>query len=130
MFAVREVQHVIVEAFIFIFIPEINPIVTPDERAVVHGVRDIKEVFEEFSSDILIGVIMAREFQRYREHVKAVHRHPTGTIGLIQKAATRKLGAPVKHTDVVQSEKPSLKNISSAKIFAINPPGEVDQKFV
>src|SRR5260370_39511049 len=130
MLSIWQVQHIIVEPFVFIFIPEINPIVAPNSRAVVHGVRDVEEVFEEFGGDILISVIIPREFQGYREHVKAVHRHPTRSIGLIEIAATRKLGASVKNTDVVQAEKATLKDIPPVSIFAIDPPREVDQKFV
>jgi hypothetical protein len=70
-----------------------------------------------------------RQLERDRQHVKAVHRHPTGSIGLIKLIAAGQPGASIKDP-ILSGRESRLEDISPVIVFAINPPGEVDQKLV
>ena len=41
-----------------------------------------------------------------------------------------KWGTAVKHSDVVQPEESTLENILAFRIFAIDPPGEIEQQLL
>src|SRR6516225_7615660 len=47
---------------------------------VVERVGNVEEVLEELGRDVLISMILARQFQGDPEHIQAVHAHPGGSI--------------------------------------------------
>ena len=73
---------------------------------------------------------MLREFERDAQQVQAIHRHPARAVGLIDKAAGGQRGAAVEHTDVIEAEETTLKNISSLRVLAVDPPGEIQKQFM
>src|SRR5438270_2814900 len=124
MTSIRQVQHVI-EEFVG-FIPQADPIATH----VVHGRGNPKEMFEELDSDIFVDRVLPRQFQRDSHQIQGKHPHPAGGIALFKMTAPRKRGAPIENTDIIQSEKAALEDVSPSGVFAVDPPGEVEQKLV
>ena len=122
--SVRQMQYVVEEAVFAI--PQLDFLAAD----VVHGPTDIDEMFKEFAGHIFVGPIVSGELQRNRQHVEAVHAHPTGGIRLFNVAAGRQRRTPVEHPDVVEAEKPPLEDVLSIGVFTIHPPGKVQQQLV
>ncbi len=91
---------------------------------------DIDEVLPELAGHIFILGLFGGQFQRDRQHVERIHGHPTGGVGLLDLAAGGKRVASVKYSDVVQAEKSTLEDVHTVGVFAIHPPGEIQQEFV
>src|SRR6476646_8243455 len=70
------------------------------------------------------------QFQRHAQHRAAIKRHPRRAISL-PKAATvgERLGA-IEQADIVQSEEPAGEQVFAINVLAIDPPGEVQKKFL
>src|SRR5271165_2608598 len=117
-------KHVVVETVLFV--PQLDAFTA----AIIHRVGDVDEVFEKLTGDAFVGWILARQFERNREHIQAVHSHPARAVRLLQMAASRERCGTIEDSDVVQTEKTTLKNIHALGVFAVYPPGEVEQKFV
>src|SRR5208283_5593413 len=64
------------------------------------------------------------------KQVERVHRHPTGAIRLLQMAASGEGSAAVEDADVVEAKKSALKNVHAFSIFAVHPPGEIQQQLM
>src|SRR5882724_547847 len=73
---------------------------------------------------------LLRQFQRDSHHVQAIHAHPARPVRLLQVAASRKWRGAVKQSYVVQSKKTALKNIHALDVFAVHPPGEIQQQLM
>src|SRR5580700_7228429 len=58
--AIRQVEHVVEE--LVLFIPQSHALLTANG---VHGLSNVQKMLEEFAGDVLIGVIVLREFKRY-----------------------------------------------------------------
>ena len=67
------------------------------------------------------------QFQRHAQHRGAVKRHPRRAIRLLQRAAGGQGLRAIKHTDVIQPEESARKKVFAVSIFAVHPPGEVQQ---
>ena len=83
--------------------------------------------FEATSS--YAGIVVG-QFDGHREHHQAVRRHPRGAVGLQQQHARRQRLRAIEQADVVHSQKPAAEQIAAGVIFAIHPPGEIDQQFL
>src|SRR5262249_35250964 len=92
--------------------------------------RDVNEVLPELAGDVLVSIVLAGQLQRNAEHVQAVHRHPAGPVGLLEVSARGQRRAPVENTNVVKAEKPALEDVSTLRVLAIDPPGEVEHQLV
>ena len=99
-------------------------------RAVVHGVGDVEEMFEELGGDVFVGLIFEGEFDGDGEHVEAEGGHPGGAVGLIEMGAAGKRCAAVEEADVVQAQEAALEDVAAFGVLAIDPPGEVDEQFL
>src|SRR6478609_1472207 len=117
--SIRKMKHVI-EKSVF-SIPELD--FFPAD--VVHGSTDIDEVLEELARHVLVCPIIARQLECDREHIEAIHPHPTGRVRLFDMTSGGQWGAPIKNTDVVESQKPTLKDILPLGIFSVDPPREI-----
>src|SRR5215831_5597630 len=95
LFSVGKMEQVVVETIFFI--PEGDAV----GAEIVHRVSDVDEVLEELAGDIFIGRIFFCEFERDRQHVEAIHAHPTCAVGLFEMATSRKRRGPIKNPDVV-----------------------------
>ena len=75
----------------------------------------IEEMLEEFGGDILIGIVVLRQLDGDAQHVEAVHRHPGGAVGLLQRAARRAVARAVEDADIVQAQKAALEDIAAVR---------------
>src|SRR6476620_3331462 len=123
-FAVREMQHVVIKAVLLV------PQRYATRTEIIHRARNVNKVLKKLTGYVLVGGIVFGQFQRYGQHVEAVHSHPAGAVGLFQMPAGGQRRGPLKKTYVVDSEKAALKNIGAVGIFAVDPPGEVQQQLV
>src|ERR1700751_5666837 len=74
---VSQMQHVVIKAVLFI--PKANAF----SAHIVHGLRDVDKVLEEFASHVLVSRILVRQFNSDGEHVEAIHGHPACAVGLL-----------------------------------------------
>src|ERR1043166_6948057 len=91
---------------------------------------NVQEMFEKLGGDVLINLVVLGEFQSDAHQVEAVHRHPTGAVGLVDKSTGGQGRAAVENADIVQTQKAALENISALGVLAIHPPGEIEHQFV
>ncbi len=124
LLAVRQVQDVVEEPVFAV--PELDFLAAD----VVHRAADVDEMLEELAGDVFVGAVVAGQFERDRQHIQAVHTHPAGRIRLFDVAAGRQRRAPVENPDVIEAEKPALKDVLALGVFAIHPPGKIQQQFV
>src|ERR1700680_5062321 len=75
----------------------------------VDGVRDVHEVLEKLARHIFVGRIFARQLQRYRQHIQAIHAHPTGAVRLLEMTSGGQRLRTVEYPDVVKAQKAALK---------------------
>src|SRR5215469_7298099 len=122
--SVGQAKDVVVEA-IFV-VPQSHAV----DADVVHGVGDVNEMLKEFARDVFVGHVLFREFQRDGQHIQAVHAHPTGAVRLFKMSAGGKGCRTVENTDVVEAQEAPLENVGAVRIFAIDPPGEIEQLLV
>ena len=87
-------------------------------------------MFEELDGDVFVDGVLPRQFQRDPHQIQAKHPHPAGGVALFEMTPTGKRGAPIENADIIQSEKAPLEDVSTSGIFAVNPPGKVEQKLV
>src|SRR4029453_19116400 len=97
---------------------------------VVHGMRNIEEMFEELACNILIAGIFVSQLDCNGQKVQAVSRHPTRAVGLFHMATGGEGAASIENSDVIQPQEPTLKNVLSYGVFAVYPPGEVKKEFL
>ena len=95
-----------------------------------HGLGNLQEVLEEFRRDLFVDVVVIREFQSDSHQIQAVHRHPTGAVRLVNVSARGQGSAPIEYADVIKAEEPTLKNVASGGVLAIDPPGEIQHQLV
>src|SRR5437016_11474349 len=62
--------------------------------------------------------------------VERVHRHPRGTVGLVDVAAARQLGVSVEYANIIHPQKPALEDIPALDVLAVYPPGEIEHQLV
>jgi len=87
-------------------------------------------MLKEFQREAFIRFVVSGEFQRYPHQVEAEHSHPASRIGLLQHSASGQFLAPVNNGDIVQPEKPTLKNVIAGIVNLVNPPRKVDEQFM
>src|SRR5882762_10916297 len=87
-------------------------------------------MLEKLGGDVFVDMVLEGELERDAHQVERVHRHPGGAVGLIDIAAGRQRRAAVEKTDIVEAEKPALKDVVSFDVLAVDPPGEVEHQFV
>ena len=87
-------------------------------------------MFEKLRCDVLVDRVALSQLQRHREHRPTIKRHPRRPVGLLQRSAGRQRLRAVKHPDVVQPQKTAAEDMPPAGIFAVHPPGEIEQEFL
>src|SRR5206468_11252041 len=121
---VRGMQAVIIKAIRDV--PKLDTLAAD----IVHCPANMSKVLEEFAGNVFIGRVFYGQLQGNGQHVETVHPHPARPIRLFDVASRGKRRAAVEDADIIQTEKAALKNVSSLGVFAIHPPGEVQQKFL
>src|SRR6478672_13851978 len=87
-------------------------------------------MFEKLRRDVFVDMVRKRELERDAHQVERVHRHPGSAVGLVDIAAGRQGRAAVEKADIVEAEKPALKDIVSFDVLAVHPPSEIEHQFV
>src|SRR5271166_3020897 len=95
-----------------------------------HGVGNVDKVFPELAGYIFITGLFCRQFQRDSQQVQRVHRHPAGSIGLLDVATSGQWCTTVENADVVEAQESALEDIHALGIFTVHPPGEVEHELV
>src|SRR6185437_15540620 len=121
--AVRQLEHVIKEAILFI--PHAC-IAAGMHRGRSNG----EEVLDKLCQHVQIGLVVQRQFPGYLKHIQTEKRHPGGAIGLFEISARGQWRAAVEDADVIQSEESTFEGVFAKTILAIEPPGEIQQKFL
>src|SRR6202041_2132371 len=124
MSTVGELQHVVKESVGLV--PQSHSI----GAEMVHGVGNVDEVLPEFAGDVFVGGILRGELHGDGQQVQRVHGHPAGAVGLLDVAAGGKRVTAVEDSDVVEAEKAALENVHTFSVFAVDPPGEIQKKFM
>src|SRR5271156_3234535 len=119
--ASRQIEHVIIKPVLFV------PKTYAAAAHIRHRFGDVKKVLKELGRRVVIGDVVLRQFKSDSHQGQAVHRHPTGAIGLAEKGTVGQGLVAIENSDVVQTEEATLKEIASMKIFLIDPPGEVEE---
>src|SRR5207249_1927278 len=97
---------------------------------VVHRAGDVEEVLEELEGDVLVDGIGEGQLERDGEHVQAEHAHPAGAVALLEVAAGWEGLAAIEDADVVEAEEAAGEDVVALAVFAIDPPGEVQEQLV
>ena len=71
-----------------------------------------------------------REFERHREHREAIEAHPGRAVGLLEKSAGRQRLGAIEDADVIQPEETAGEKIVAFGVFAVHPPGEIEQQLL
>src|SRR5207245_537813 len=100
------------------------------EPLAVHGLRDQREVLEELGGDVLVSLVASRQLEGQLEQGEAVHRHPGGSVRLLQVAGHREHARAVEGPDVVQPQEAALEHVVTQRVLTVNPPGEVEEQLV
>src|SRR5262245_45754559 len=87
-------------------------------------------MLDELERHCCIAWPVPRQLYSDLEHVLAEERHPGGAVGLFEVAAGRQRRAPVEDPDIVQPQEAALEDVSAGKVFAVHPPGEVEQQLL
>src|SRR5712671_1137778 len=87
-------------------------------------------MLEEFAGHVLVTRIFLGELQSDCQHIQAIHTHPTGAVRLFEVASRGEWRGAVKDSDIVEAEKPALKNVCAVRILAVHPPGKIQQQLV
>src|SRR5687767_9871582 len=96
----------------------------------IHRVRDIEEMLKELAGDVLVNRIVQRELEGDAEHVEAIHRHPTGSVGLLEASAGGQWFRAIEDADVIEAEKATFENIVAGGVLTVHPPGEIHEQLV
>src|ERR1043165_1976466 len=87
-------------------------------------------MLDKLQSEFIKGRITAREIHRDPRHVLAIQRHPGRAVRLFKVSAAGKSIAAIKDPNVIEAEEPSFKDILSESVFAVDPPGEIEDQLV
>src|SRR5207302_9991246 len=61
---------------------------------------------------------------------EAIKSHPRSAVRLLQKSAGRQRFGAVENADVIEPEKTAREKIVAFVVFAVHPPGEVEQQLL
>src|ERR1700722_9144244 len=120
--ALAKMQHVVIET-IFV-VPQADAVTAH----IVHGLGDVNEVLEKFAGDVFVRRIFAGQFHGHGQHIEAEHSHPTGSVRLFDIISRTQRSGAVEDADIVETEKAAFKYVLAFGIFAIHPPGKIQQK--
>src|SRR5215472_16852456 len=94
----------------------------------IHGIGNPCEMLKEAVGNVLIYRVGFGQNERNLQHGQAVKGHPCRAVGLIQVPASRQFSTAIEDADVVQSQEPARKHVTSLWILAVYPPAEVQHQ--
>ena len=89
-----------------------------------------QEVFAKLEGHVSIIRVCHRQLDGDLQHVLAEQCHPGCTISLLQAAPRWQWSAAIEDPDVVETQVAPFEDIPPRTIFAIDPPGKVQEKFL
>src|SRR6185437_2123856 len=120
----REMANVVVKT---VFLVPKSDVLASD---VVHRIRDVNEMLEEFAGEVFVGGVVVSQLHGHGHHVQAEQSHPAGSVGLVDVAAAGQRHGAVEDTNVVKAKKAAFKNVHAERVFAIHPPGEIEKELL
>src|SRR5437899_13017951 len=87
-------------------------------------------MLEELRGHVFVYWISLREFQRHGKHGEAIKSHPRSAVRLLQKSTGRQRFRAVENADVIEPEETAGEKIVAFCVFAVHPPGEVEQQLL
>src|SRR5205809_8058317 len=85
-------------------------------------------MLEELRGHVFVHWIGLREFQRHGKHGEAIKSHPRSAVRLLQKSAGPQRLRAIENADVIESEETAGAKIVAFGVFAVHPPGEIEQQ--
>src|SRR5262245_2745829 len=89
-----------------------------------------QEMFCELDGHVYIGRIVHGELRDDLEHVQTEQPHPGRAVRLFEIATSRQWRATIEHADVVQAQEAPLEDVLASTIFAVDPPGKVEDQLL
>src|SRR5437867_8166446 len=87
-------------------------------------------MLEELRGHVFVHWIGLREFQRHGKHGEAIKSHPRSAVRLLQKSAGRQRFRAVENARVIEPEETAGEKIVAFGVFAVHPPGEIEQQLL
>src|SRR5215469_17089659 len=119
---VGEPQEVVIETVFFV--PHLVVMVANP----VHGISNPDKVLIEAVSHFFINRVVLGKNESDLQHDLAVERNPCGAVRLFDDSAGGQVGTAIKYANVIQAEKSPGEDVASVGVFAVYPPGEIDQQ--
>src|SRR5689334_12496225 len=88
----------------------------------IHCIRNLQEMLKETERHVFVHGVVISQDECDLQHVFTVESHPSRAVGLVKVPARRKLSAAIEHTNVIQAQESSCKNILPLWILTIQPP--------
>ena len=96
----------------------------------IHRVADADEMLEEFRGHVFVNRIGLCEFQRHGKHREAIESHPGGSVRLLEESASWERLRTIENADVIETEETAGEKIVAFGVFAVHPPGEIEQQLL
>src|SRR5438309_12117161 len=87
-------------------------------------------MFEEFRGHVFVNRIGLGEFQRHGKHREAIESHPGGSVRLLEESASWERLRTIESADVIETEETAGEKIVAFGVFAVHPPGEIEQQLL
>src|ERR1051326_972036 len=97
---------------------------------VIDGVGDVEEMLPELAGHIFVSRVVASQLQSDGQEIQSVHGHPASAISLLDVATAGQRIAAIEETDIVEAQESALEDVLPLDVFAVHPPGEIEQQLV
>src|SRR5438045_9076025 len=87
-------------------------------------------MLEELRGHVFVNRIGMCEFQRHGKHREAIESHPGGSVRLLEESASWQRLRTIEHADVIEPEETAGEKIVAFGVFAVHPPGEIEQQLL
>src|SRR5580693_3221505 len=94
----------------------------------VHRIGDPEEMLYETKGNFFIHGVVLCQNKRNLQHVLAVESHPRRAILLVEMPTGGKLSTAIEHPNIVQPDESSREDISSRRIFSVDPPVKIQHQ--
>src|SRR6266480_4506033 len=87
-------------------------------------------MLEELRGHVFVNRIGLCEFQRHGKHREAIKSHPGGSVRLLEESASWQRLRTIENADVIEPEETAGEKIVTFGVFAVHPPGEIEQQLL
>src|SRR5438128_12331464 len=85
-------------------------------------------MFEEFRGHVFVNRIGLCEFQRHGKHREAIESHPGGSVRLLEASPSWQRLRTIENADVIETEETAGEKSVACGVFAVHPPGQIEQQ--